>query len=518
MLTKSRTRYESWFRGNWNSTYVVLAARKEGIGPCPWTPFVVEGGVYPPHNHEVGTSERIDYENSNWLTPNPCYHTSTLVRVAADRSVSTPFVPHWDYTWDPAYPPGVLPRVTNDFDLSWLHNLGWGFSDGRYDVVGPQLDVAAEIADKLAQLKAGSVQMEFALPRAIIELKDVPQTVKGLVDICKALTAIPEYLSKPGAVYDAATYTFGSKDQNLLRSRGCPRTLASLASATQGSLVDVAKAYLTHAFGVKPTVADARNFLGLNNPKKGNGRSTKLLFQTQKVEYKKGQKLRVPIRLGFNQSDFPSTDPLDSGTISTGLLVNYHSACGITDWIQSQAAFDKRPVVRTTVDGCLFAEVERDDSFEIPYSERLAYSGGFLSTMYEVTPWSFVVDWMYDVGKLLQTFEKASFPTQYRPKLKFGAWKSIRECGMIFYPVRSDLRAVYTSPYLPVGSSQWMVDQRVTAGKATWLPAWATEPVYVREPFSPLESSLYAPSVHAPGRYALGTSAALLTSLWGKRK
>lgn len=540
LKVKSRNRTVDWWMGNLYQAQVLASVPKPGFPAYnayatiryeeanPWVPT---------YSREF--NETIRYTDLGWDQPNYCQHTVPLRRKATAESVFSPVVPLWDYTWSVGAP---APTVYCNHLYRWVSNYRYGFVDGGYELVGSEPDVPAALARAIVNLEAGAIQPVFNIPRAILELKDVPQTLRGIRDILTTFNRLTSGMSPQrarklargmnpltGGYVDKKTgemkYSFDTQSlPQFLRAlrtgaKSVPKDMSrwynalsreakDFISALDGSIQDVAKGYLTYAFGIEPTRRDVQALLGDPN---SAGSKDGRWFQAQKVDYKRGQRIRVPFTLGPRDSDFPSCGPLYNDSV-TGLLYNYHSANGAMQFLNSSVDFNIRPRNSKVASGLAFAEVANDKSVSIPYSERLAYSGGPLSTAYEITPWSFAVDWFIDVGSYLQTLERAQFPVEYRPELKFGSWKSVCERSSTFLPVWKDLRITY-QPLAPEGNLGWRVRDVVQASKPTWVEAFQGDVTYERSQVSRLEVLQGAPTCRVPGGYTLAPGAALLAQM-----
>jgi len=502
LVTKTRTRGIPIYLGSYNQAALRILY-PNASGSC----YSRYGGIQGGPNFTKNITESIEYENSGWDHPNPCQHSSTLRQIASAEQMQSGKVAEWDYaitntgTWNVDF-------HTNCY-VSWMSNFSRQF--GQLQIVGSPIDATSTITQKLAELEAGALKPIFNLPRAIIELKDVPQTLKGVCSIARALEKLGSGnigVMRPGG--------FVRNDLNRAASmRKLTRNARNFIDASRGSLREVAGAYLTYQFGIRPTEKDVRQFIGLDWSRKQDGRSTKLWFESREIVYKKGEKLRCPFRLGPEDFAFPSIPSL-SFHQSTTLLRDWTSPNGMIEYLNANIGA-YAPVQASTVRGLAFGEVAYSKNVDIPYSSLMAYSGGFLSTLYEVTPWSFVVDWMFDVGKFIQNMEKMNLPIEYRPSLKFGSWLGIGRANTIYQPVfgsiQHDARLVTLCD--PLTGYGGVVDEWASCSPPKWLACYESDLQYTRSQMS-ARDSIRLPALRVPGRYTLGPMAALVTQLFTK--
>lgn len=481
-------------------------------------------------NHMFSNTETITYDQQGRTVPNYCYHTATahpnygtLDELCSGK---LGYVPFWDYALNPT-PTGWRASIIRDYNMRWMPNFTGGFVDGWLETVGSELDDSAELARAIANVRSGVLRPVFNLPRAILELKDTAQTLRGILQIMqflKGATTLVANFAASGRRGDFAERQFNPNVRIHGRQFTSDRwsALQNVISASKGSLNDVAAAYLTYQFGIRPTAKDVRDFLGLKWHRKQQGRSTELWFEARHIQYKAGQKLRVPYSLG-GLAALPSL-PVFRDWKRIQLLRDFHSAC----WPTSDGTFKRwlelnaKPVRANSIQGLVFAEVEADKRVDVPYSELINYSGGFFSTIYEVTPWTWCVDSVYDIGKWLQTFERMSFPTEYRPVLKHGTWKSVSKSTDVYVPIFDDIGvdASIAIPCDPFSGFAGEALVKAHIGRPRWHRVLQGAMEYIREPVSGFAELLTnGPNLTLPGRYMLGPVASLLAqSVTGNRR
>lgn len=472
-------------------------------------------------NHMFSNTETITYDQQGRSVPNFCSHTATAKPNYGSLdelcSAKKGYVPFWDYALNPTAS-GWRASIIRDYNIRWMPNFTGGFVDGWLETVGSELDDSAVLARAIANVRSGILKPVFNLPRAILELKDTAQTLRGILQMMqflKGATTLVANFAASGRNGEIAGKPFNPNVRMHGRQFTSDRwsALQNVISATKGSLNDVAAAYLTYQFGIRPTVGDVRKFLGLKWKRGQQGRTTELWFEARHLQYKAGQKLRVPYSLG-GRAALPSL-PVFRDWKRIGLLRDFHSAC----WPTSDGTFKRwlelnaKPVRAETISGLVFAEVAADKRVDVPYSELINYSGGFFSTIYEVTPWTWCVDSVYDVGQWLQTFERMSFPTEYRPVLKHGTWKSVARSNDVYVPIFDDVGvdASIAIPCDPFSGFAGEALVKAHIGRPRWHAALKGAMSYIREPVSGFTELLEnAPPLTLPGRYMLGPVAALI--------
>lgn len=524
LVTKTRTEVIPIYGGNWgygynNRTHAILTPNFPGLPPVGGFINGSFGAGLPVPNYQMTSEETITYDNKGFNHPNPCSHRATKRNCFKASDVVSNSVPQWDYAWASTWP--WVADITHNYQIMWVPNIPGQL--GQFQAIGPHLDASQLLTQKVAELEAGLVDEVFNWPRALIELKDVPKTVRGIFQILSSLRNIyslggNSLLNQFGGADQRLAFAFASKagrdtfgSPTGIGRKFNPRDAAKLLSASKGSLGDVASAYLTYQFGIRPTVKDVREFLGLKWSK-DHGRTTSLEFAVQHIAYRKGQKLRRPFNLGPRREDFPKVYAAQAELI-TPLLRDSHTQFQGEPWIK--ARMQAVPAcIAETIRGVAFGEVMFDKEVDIPYSERLAYSGGLISTLYEVTPWTFVLDWVCDVGAALRNFERATFPVEYRPVLKHGPWISLGKSQTVYIPVFKNVRHNVEMSTVPDPNSGYggAVFEHVGIGEPTWVPAFEYSLEYDRYPAVSAMSTFKPPPLRAPGRYSYGPAAALFAS------
>lgn len=315
--------------------------------------------------------------------------------------------------------------------------------------------------------------------RAAIELKDTKQTLQGTVDFCK----------------------FGIRMPGMINSRW--RTM---------SISDVAKAYLTYKFGIQPTVSDVRRFL--------NQLATETLrVRSVKRYYRRGETVRVGINISPQSSDLSYA----SGWRGPKSEVNDRYFCGCSSpWgayschiTPKACGYDNLKMVRVpVVRGVLYAKVaESVEVGGISLNDDLAWACPLASTAYQLTPFTFLLDWVVDVGSVIQRLDRTAATAESRISFEEGVWQSLRVCTSLYYPylslsMQSELiGGGYGYPY--EWTSRYAGTTAITG--CQMLPL-LDEFTYDRQPYL-ITGNVFAPSFRWPIKgYQLSTGMAMLLS------
>lgn len=254
-------------------------------------------------------------------------------------------------------------------------------------------DLQSELASSAVRIQTAAGQSIMDVPRGVIELHDLPRTVQTLVPVL-----------------------LNAKVRKAIRAGA--------------SISEAAGLYLAYQFGVKPTVGDVNRFLGQR-------RTGKITLQARMVKYEKDQRVRMKISLRPSQEDLMAT-----------LLVNTWSNNG-TDEVGdgplgskisygSQHVESILPAVHRIssieYEGVVYGRVKTAVEYQQELVTKIAMNSGWLSTAWELTPMSFVVDWFYDVGSAIRRLEQAQLMARYRLSLVEGVWKSIRRTVQTYAP------------------------------------------------------------------------------------
>lgn len=264
--------------------------------------------------------------------------------------------------------------------------------------------------------------------RAVCELKDAKQTIEQAT---RFLTWSRSYFGR--------AFTVGSSIKIWIKD--------------STRISHVAKAYLWDQFGVEPTVADVRRFLNeLSNGKLrvyGEMNKTKTLA-------KKGQVVvaRYSVKLpGSSILDemFGSGRHEDLGYGYVHLFPGYGTrtvtwpAQGIVPF---QPSYGRPIKVTHEVSGCYFARAKNDISVTGLQDIKRSWEWNCPSfrTLWELTPFSFLVDWVVGVGDTIEALEKRYCTQNYLSQLG-QVWRFEKDRTTTYRPIVSgQLEAKPVSP------------------------------------------------------------------------
>lgn len=447
-----------------------------------------------PNNHNWEGEETITYENSNRNHPNPCEHTCDFkaTKSFAETGFTPGGLPDWDYSWKTTSP--WIVDIHHARCVHWMPNSPWSVPRGQ--LLETDHSVDALMADAIARLHLGCRETIFALPRAIAELRDVPKTVRQLLKLANFWgSEVPWALEHGGRGIREAL-------PRELRNASPGKVRSYLATK---SVADVAGAYLATVFGVRPTRGDVKTFLG----RPENGKQPLKLAVTQPKLYK-GQKLECAFKTLPPSTLFPTLETI-SLTYYQELFRDFHSSNGIHERL-NQIMRGNAYRVKTHA-GVAFGEVAalpaRQDW---TYGEQLAMSGGGLfATAWELAPWTWVVDAVYNLGKVIARFERAGIPVELKPTLRFGSWLSHKECESIFLPRYKALPYSYALAQPPNPNSGYGGQVRCIGAMVPrgYEAAFESNVKYSRYQLKGAFNELGMPTLRVPGMVTLGPLAAI---------
>lgn len=238
--------------------------------------------------------------------------------------------------------------------------------------------------------------------QAVMELKDTESTLSQAIDFIRWVKG---------------------------RINGAPMRIAKGVSKRLrwfSSLADCASAYLWYKFGVEPTITDVQKF----RRDISNGRlRVKGSLETKTHVAKKGDVIierwstaRPLSEIATAMFDM-SSDRLgachDSATVRDYKLLNGESRIGVP---LSGPARGWRPahrVIERHTRGCYFAQVREDIVIDglADLRRRFGWDSPALTTLWEITPFSFLVDWIVDVGSFIERLEKRYLYEDYSRNL-----------------------------------------------------------------------------------------------------
>lgn len=261
-------------------------------------------------------------------------------------------------------------------------------------------DVAEALNDTQVRLASLPTSVGMNIPRAIIELKDVPRTVRSIRKIASLLRPLPRNLKKVGSML-----------------KGAPKQYRrALESWRETPLGNICEAYLAVVFGIKPTTADIRKMIDEVAPQ-----DIRVSVRKDQKSFTAGETVRALRTVTSRESWAKSASTSFHGTRAFnwqfpwvpagGSTVVYRTFTDLTGLNATGVSEDPTanawPVAACThvVDEryrlTSFGRVAKDVlNFEQP--PPLIAGADPTDTAWELIPFSFVVDWFADLGKWLR--------------------------------------------------------------------------------------------------------------------
>lgn len=350
----------------------------------------------------ITVEETIGWGGNGKQIPHPCSaHTVRPVPLPGAAPVklgsydvhrstaSDARIDEWNLTKTTVYYPACRPPLTKEV----------GFSEE---------DSNKAIEDAMIRIQSLPIQGMMNLPQAIIELKDIPKTVKAVPKLARFLK---------GGIKHGLT--------------------------AANTVKEIASAYLAYVFGINPTVNDVNSFMGQVPPRVGLG--------VRQVRYKRGQPVRTAVTLRSDElggwtSAYTKhqgwyayavssgawlrdrTPGLDWSALSTGI-----AAKGTTDsrdwpWLA------RYKIVSREARGVVFGRVANDFAHDFSWLEDIRLNADPISTGWELVPFSFVIDWFVDIGRWLQQANRLNNARKLGFCLENGIWISLRNELVTYWP------------------------------------------------------------------------------------
>lgn len=375
---------------------------------------------------------------------------------------------------------------------------------GTREIAYDDGELLAAKTDAYSRLCALTPQQHMNALQSVLELKDTKQTLGGLLKLIEWAKKHSGRVLRKGPI---------AKRINLL--------------ATAGS---IASAYLWYQFGVEPTASDVSRFIRELSQGKLQVRGK---MKTKRLIYRKGQVLKA-----FYSVKPKATQVADAmfGNSSSPSNVSKNGCCtwsgkahvvlpNGTTWIQAPyddgsynpSIYRGRTVMTRERKGCYFAQVLSDVELTgwEELQRRLAWNCPLATTMWELVPFSFLIDWVIDVGDAIRRLERRLCAQTYRSYLG-PVWGWEREVVRRYQPalVRydayvSDLEAPRT--YSNGGSLnlRWVVQTMpIEVGKSE---------SFTRSP-SPMPSRYWPNVAREVKAYQISSGMALLVQFASKLK
>lgn len=399
-------------------------------------------GDFRDNLYEVGITRSISYQNGSRF--NPCVHT-----VASS---------------DNGYLPASAAELTS---IRWRGHAKPGEDitameplPSQYIGLKPNGSTSIEVS--LAELENarfdGYNRLIHLNPdrhmnalQAAMELKDTKQTLGGLLDFIKWGH---EHLGRKVKI-----------GKGLLR----PLTAAS-------KLGDVASAYLWYKFGVEPTYQDIEHLR--DDLSKGKLR----VKGTKPKTYAKGTVVKAfyaahPQSPDILSAMYPNATH-GSVSISQDMV---HTWSGYNTWtgdILPNGVTDpfacRKVTVVGAVRGCFFAQVKND--FEIAgidqLKDRWAWNCPSFRTLWELLPFSFLVDWVVDVGRYIERLEKRYLSVSYESHL--GSIWGWEKTSTITYGPKINSLAMHWGNPVTLSRTKWAYNHNVTGSLGYYRCAHST--------------------------------------------
>lgn len=311
--------------------------------------------------------------------------------------------------------PGVQPRA--EMLDSQIMRINPRYAGTRIGYNTSDLDRARK--DAALHLQALTPNRTMNLLQSVCELKDTRSTLNQF------LSFVSWARSKAGTVL----------------KRGPVRKRLSLLD----SAATVASTYLWYRFGVEPTVTDVKRFMREVSQGKLQVRG-----HLNKVTVaRKGQVLTSRYRVGANKAQIaaamfsPSAGKVDEDTgvyqCSGSLWKTIPTGDSYTQFPyggnNSSYPLARQYVSTVRVNGCMFAEVKSDVEIDgrKELQRQLDWNCPLLGTAWELIPFSFLVDWVIDVGDTIRRLERQALALRYRRFLS-GIWIAEKEITETWYP------------------------------------------------------------------------------------
>lgn len=323
--------------------------------------------------------------------------------------------------------------------------------------------------------------------RSGMELKDTKQTVNGMLDFIKW-----------GHTHLGRTVVV----------KGVQRRLSLLTN-----VVTFAQAYLTYQFGIAPTVSDAKQFLREISQGKLRVKGNKL-----KTEFHKGDVVVTRWSTRPSAADVRAAMFYDSesgqNTHDEWVTV-YAGSSNIVVPLSSPTPKGwsrARTVISRYSTGCYFAEVTEDLVIEglDELKRRWEWNCPSFRTLWDLCPFSFLVDWLVDVGRFIERLEKRWIAPSYERKLG-PIWSGTTTREDTYYPQlqRFDLHVADAKPPQSPGNGgsfllrwDWSADAYLGARKET----------FVRKPLGAAPTAVWPELMNRVRAYQISTGMALVLS------
>lgn len=356
-------------------------------------------------NESIDTLTGINFGHSN-----PCT-ASRNVATNGGISVNSPegFIRMVEvgYYTDPhiLYPPPI-PYYTENGQVIECY-------PGSYDRTPEEPDTDYSYQRELSKFNAdmvvrsGGMFAALNIPLAVIELRDTPRTLIQGVKLLKWVQGLP---------------------------------VARRAQVLASSTIAATGAYLGVKFGIRPTVADVKDFLDFRKrlhsptigvkPRKGGKDAARTVRASFRVlpdagllPFQGSDQLHQVVATAQPYSPYNIWDV--SGTSSPGL----------------RTALDKQvryAVTLPSTRGVIYGKIADNpvnplDGNSMDVNDLVSYNTGLFSTGWELLPFSWLADYVVNVGGFLQRLERMSVVLQNPVSLAEGVWESEQQITACYW-------------------------------------------------------------------------------------
>jgi hypothetical protein len=257
--------------------------------------------------------------------------------------------------------------------------------------VGERYDAFNRLIHLVRKAQVGSRGMNVT--QAVMELKDTKDTFDQLVSFMKWVKS-----------------RIGGGPVRIAKGVSRPLRFAS-------SLADCAKAYLWYKFGVEPTARDIAEFrrqvaAGRLRVKGSLQTKTRVAMKNE-VVIERWSTARTKSDIAAAMYDMDELQTKGGYASGSGVQLGYRLPNGISRILLPLAGPAKGwrnayRVISQSMRGCYFARVKEDiviDGLD-DLRRRFGWDCPALKTVWELIPFSFLVDWIVDVGSFIERLEK----------------------------------------------------------------------------------------------------------------